>query len=80
MNMYIDNDLDKTKYLVVQYWEDTDKYCIVLRTTDEKVARDKVRRLWEQGKKAQIMREVLQTVDATFLVHHKHTEDTPESS
>lgn len=63
MHMFIDNDLDKTKYLVVQYWEDTDKYCIVLRTTDEKVARDKVRRLWEQGKKAQLKREVIQDIE-----------------
>jgi len=65
--MFIDNDLDKTKYLVVQYWEDTDKYCIVLRTTNPNVAKDKVKRLWEQGKKAQLKREVLHSVDVSFI-------------
>ena len=73
--------LGDMRYSVIQFIDDSvHDYVVLLRTTNPKVAIDKVKRLWEQGKKAQIMREVLQTVDATFLVHHKHTEDTPKSS
>lgn len=67
MDMYQDYDLDKTTYLVIQYLDDTDKYRIVLRTTNPNVAKDKVKCLWEQGKKAQLKREVLHSVDVTFI-------------
>jgi hypothetical protein len=60
--------LGDMRYSVIQFIDDSvHDYVVLLRTTDMKVAKDKVKRLWEQGKKAQLMREVLQNVDVSFV-------------
>lgn len=60
--------LGDMRYSVIQFIDDSvHDYVVLLRTTNPNVAKDKVKRLWEQGKKAQLMREILQNVDVTFI-------------
>lgn len=60
--------LGDMRYSVIQFIDDSvHDYVVLLRTTNPNVAKDKVKRLWEQGKKAQVMREILQNVDVTFI-------------
>ena len=50
-------------FLVIQYMNSSlDEYAIVLRTTDEQVARDKVKRMWDKDISAQIKKVVYQDV------------------
>ena len=60
--------LGDMRYSVIQFIDDSvHDYVVLLRTTNPKVAIDKVKRLWEQGKKAQLKREVLHSVDVSFV-------------
>mgnify|MGYP003115720279 FL=1 len=48
-------------FFVIQYMNSSlDEYVIVLRTTDEQVARDKVKRMWDKDISAQIKKVVYQ--------------------
>ena len=47
-------------FFVIQYMNSSlDEYVIVLRTTDEQVARDKVKRMWDKDISAQIKESCL---------------------
>ena len=48
-------------FFVIQYMNSSlDEYVIVLGTTDEQVARDKVKRMWDKDISAQIKKVVYQ--------------------
>lgn len=61
MNIKETHKIGEDLFFVIQYMNSSlDEYVIVLRTTDEQVARDKVRRMWDKDISAQIKKVVYQ--------------------